>query len=104
MNTTNLERNSVNKEISFGVENFYSVKSSTLVKLHESITLLTETGSKTLMVEITSDFDTIPSEYHEVFLNMLTSKYLNRVSYGDNPFSNCTPMKKKRWWQFWRNY
>jgi hypothetical protein len=45
---------------------------------------------------------TVPEEYHEIFLNMLTSKYYGKVSFGDNPFSRCVPKKEKRWWQFWR--
>jgi hypothetical protein len=39
---------------------------------------------------------------HEVFVNMLTSKYLGVASFGDNPFSHCEPTTKKHWWQFWK--
>jgi hypothetical protein len=55
-----------------------------------------------LDVKITADFDGIDSKYHEVLLNILTSKYTNQVSFGHNPFSACQPPKKKKWWQFWR--
>ena len=43
-----------------------------------------------------------PEKYHEIFLNVLTSKYLGKVSFGDNPFSECKPMIRRKWWQFWK--
>jgi type I restriction-modification system DNA methylase subunit len=45
----------------------------------------------------------IPEKYHEVFLNIMTAKYSNKVSFGDNPFSQCLPTPKKRWFQFWKS-
>ena len=36
------------------------------------------------------------------YLFMLSVKYLNRVSFGDNPFSQCLPAPKRRWYQFWK--
>jgi hypothetical protein len=59
-------------------------------------------NSINLDVKITADLNSIPPEYHEVFLNMLTSKYYGRVSFGDNPFSQCLPPKKKKWYEFWK--
>lgn len=100
--TTNMKRNSINKEVTFGVEKYYNVKTSTVVKLQESFVVHTETGAQTLTVDILADFETIPREYHEIFLNVLTSKYLNKVSFGENPFSSCMPLKQKSWWQFWK--
>jgi len=38
-----------------------------------------------------------------LFMNMISVKYLNRVSFGDNPFSQCLPAPKRRWWQFWKS-
>jgi hypothetical protein len=55
-----------------------------------------------LNVKIEADFNTVPSEYHEIFLNMLTSKYSNKASFGDNPFSVCKPRPKRKWYQFWK--
>ena len=78
------------------------VKASTVVELNEHFTLMTLEGPVGLDVKITADFDTIDSKYHEVLLNMLTSKYTNQVSFGHNPFSACQPPKKKKWWQFWK--
>jgi len=55
-----------------------------------------------LDIKIEADFNTIPEQYHEVFLNMISAKYLDSVSFGDNPFSQCIPQPKKKWYQFWK--
>jgi hypothetical protein len=55
-----------------------------------------------LTVDISADLNTIEEKYHEVFLNVLSAKYLNRVSFGDNPFSKCKPPEKRKWYQFWK--
>ena len=102
-NTMRTKRNSIDTDVTFGVEKYYNVKTSTVVKLQESFVVHTETGAQTLTVDILADFETIPVQYHEIFLNVLTSKYLHKVSFGDNPFSNCMPLKHKRWWQFWKS-
>lgn len=82
---------------------YIKVKSSSIVKLNEEFNVFTQDGPIALDVEITADFNTIPEKYHEVFLNVLTSKYLNKVSFGDNPFSECKPMVERKWWQFWKS-
>lgn len=53
-------------------------------------------------VKIVADMNEIPEKYHEVFFNIFCSKYTDAVSFGDNPFSQCLPPKKKKWWQFWK--
>jgi len=89
-------------EIFLGGGNNLTIQTSTNVELNETITLLTENGSHDLEVKMIANFETIPEQYREVFLNILTSKYYGRVSFGHNPFSACQPPKKKKWWQFWR--
>lgn len=79
-----------------------NIKSSAIVKLNEEFLVYTPDGPVSLEVDIVADFNTIPQKYHEVFLNVLTSKYLNKVSYGDNPFSECKPIVERKWWQFWK--
>lgn len=81
---------------------YVKMKASTIVSLNEHFTVFTPDGPIDLKVDIKADFDGIPSKYHEVFMNVLTSKYINKVSYGDNPFSMCKPLPKKRWYQFWK--
>jgi hypothetical protein len=80
------------------------VKSTTSVRFNEYFTLATQDdGTIDLMVEITADLVDIPEKYHEVMLNMLSSKYINKVSFGHNPFSKCNPPNyKPRWWQIWK--
>ncbi len=80
-----------------------NVKAAKVVTLHNNLKLITiGEGAVSLDVKIEADFDSIPEKYHEVFLNMLSAKYLDTVSFGDNPFSMCVPPPKKKWWQFWK--
>lgn len=79
------------------------MSTSKLITCHEILTLVTpRDGAIQLDIQIQADFDTIPEEYHEIFLNMVSTKYMKTVSFGDNPFSKCLPAPKKRWWQFWK--
>ena len=90
-------------EIYLGGGNNLEMKSSQIVRTHQTLYLTTEDkGTLSLSVEISADFDNVPQEYQEVFLNMMSAKYLGRVSFGDNPFSQCQPIPKRRWWQFWK--
>jgi hypothetical protein len=90
-------------EINLGSGNNLEMMSSRLVKTYQTLYLITEDkGTLSLSVEISADFDSIPEEYQEVFLNMMSAKYLGRVSFGDNPFSQCQPTPKRKWWQFWK--
>lgn len=90
-------------EIYFGGGKNMIMNTSKLVTCYETLTLVVNgKGGIPLEIKIQADFDTIPEEYHEVFLNIMASKYLKTVSFGDNPFSQCLPAPKKRWWQFWK--
>jgi hypothetical protein len=78
-------------------------KASKIVTTHNTLKLITVgDGAMSLDVKIEADFDSIPEQYHEVFLNMISAKYLDSVSFGDNPFSQCIPAPKKKWYQFWK--
>lgn len=88
--------------INFGSE-YINVKTSTNVHLQEEFVVVTTDGPISLKVNINADLIDIPNEYHEVFLNVLTAKYLNKVSFGTNPFSECKPVFKRRWFQFWKS-
>jgi hypothetical protein len=93
-----------NKNITFDLdEHLISVKASTVVKLTEQFSIYTMTGPIDFSVDITCDFNGIPEDYHEICLNVLTSKYANKVSFGRNPFSECKPVVKRKWWQFWKS-
>ena len=86
-----------------GGNNYVNIKKSNHIKLYEQFRVFSQEGPIDMDVEITADFATIPEQYHEIFLNVLTAKYMNKVSYGDNPFSQCKPMIRRKWWQFWKS-
>ena len=90
-------------EINLGGGPNIVMTTSRLVTCNEILTLMTPNdGAIQLDVKIQADFDTVPEKYHEIFLNMLSSKYMKAVSFGDNPFSQCLPTPKRRWYQFWK--
>jgi hypothetical protein len=90
-------------EIFLGGGSALSMKASMVVGASETLTLMTQKGAIDLNIKVEADFSAIPEEYHEVFLNMMSTKYYGKVSFGDNPFSKCLPIQKKRWWQIWRS-
>jgi hypothetical protein len=90
-------------EIFLGGGSNLNIQTSKNVQLRETLILFNGIEEPIeLDVKIIADFNTIPEKYHEVFLNIMSSKYYNKVSFGDNPFSQCVPPKKKKWWQIWK--
>jgi hypothetical protein len=95
-----MEKN--NNEIYLGGGHL-NIQSASYVQTYNSLQLITpDDGSIELNVEIKADFSKVPEKYHEVFLNMFSSRYVGAVSFGDNPFSICKPAPKKKWYQFWK--
>ena len=93
----------LDNEIYLGGGSNINIRTASIVSVQNSLKLITpEDGVITLDIKIEADFDTIPKKYHEVFLNMVSSKYIDSVSFGDNPFSQCLPPKKKKWYEFWK--
>lgn len=90
------------KEVNMGEGSNYLVKTSKPVTMWDSLTVTNESRTVSLDIKIEADLDTIPEEYHEVFLNMMTARYYGRASFGDNPFSQCQPSPKRKWYQLWR--
>ena len=82
---------------------YINVKTSNTITVNEQIDILTQTGPIELHMVITSDFSKIDPKYHEICFNVITAKYLNKVSFGTNPFSQCKPVVKRKWWQFWKS-
>ena len=90
-------------EIYLGGGNNLTCKTSHLVSTHNSLRLITiGDGAIELDIKIEADFSSIPDKYQEVFMNMFSAKYLDSVSFGDNPFSLCVPTPKKKWYKFWK--
>jgi hypothetical protein len=92
-----------NTDFHIGNGSYINIQTSSIVKLNEQFIVYTEEGPIELTVDIVADFDKIDKKYHEIFFNVLASKYLNRASFGDNPFSECKPIVKRKWWQFWKS-
>jgi len=89
-------------EIHIGFNSYLNVQTSKIISLDERLILMVEDQkSIELKIKIEADFNTIPEEYHEIFLNMITSKYYNKVSFSDNLFSQCCKPKRK-WYEFWK--
>ena len=76
-------------DIYLGGGNNINVKKASIVSVYNSLKLITpHDGAITLDIKIEADFDTIPEKYHEVFLNMVSAKYIDSVSFGDNRLDN----------------
>jgi hypothetical protein len=84
-------------------QDIVSVKTSTVIELKEYFNLQTQETPIDILTTIKCDLADVPEKYHEIVLNMLTSKYLNKVSFGTNPFSECKPLVKRKWWQLWKS-
>lgn len=91
-----------NSQIYLG-NGYLNVETSQIVEARNTLKLKTgDNDYQLLEVKITADFSKISEKYHEVFLNIMSAKYMDSVSFGDNPFSKCLPPPKKKWWQFWK--
>ena len=90
------------KENNLGGGNNTTCHTSKLYTITNAISLKDEGEWVELSVKVEVDLNQVDEQYHEVFVNMLTSKYLGVASFGDNPFSHCEPTTKKHWWQFWK--
>ena len=92
-----------NSEIYLGTYGYLNIKTSEIVEAKNLLRLkVGDDKYKILEVKVSADFSTIPEKYHEVFLNIFSAKYMDSASFGDNPFSQCVPPPKKKWWQFWK--
>jgi hypothetical protein len=92
-----------NKEIYMGSYGYLNIKTSEIVESKNQLRLKTgDDKYEILEVKVSADFSTIPEKYREVFLNIFSARYMDSVSFGDNPFSQCVPPPKKKWWQFWK--
>jgi len=89
-------------EFHIGNGSYINLQASQIVKINEQLIVYSEDGPITLTVDVTADFAKIDKKYHEIFFNLLSAKYLNKVAFGDNPFSECKPVVKRKWWQFFK--
>jgi hypothetical protein len=91
-------------ELYIGGGNTLVVKSSHVVEMKDDLKLLTsDHSSVNLTVKITANFENVPDEYHQVFLQMMSARYGGTI----NCYSNITPFEipkphNKKWFQFWK--
>ena len=105
LNTNQIYLNNMNKketDLHMGNGYFMNIKTSNNVTLYEAFTIDDDGTPIRLNVQITADFAEIPEKYHEIFFNVLSSKYLNKVTFTDNPFSMCKTNEKRKWYQLWK--
>jgi hypothetical protein len=91
-------------EFHIGDGKHLTVKTSTVVQMNDQLKLMTGEGKGiTLDIEIKADFDKIPQEYHQMFMQMMQIRYGSIVNIWDNtqPFTK-PESKKKRWYQIWK--
>jgi len=87
VDTTNdvpMEEKNEKMNLNYG-DSHLSIKSSYVVELKEEFVVYTKDGALSLEVDIIADLAKVPEEYRGVFINMMTSKYLNKASVANNP-------------------
>jgi hypothetical protein len=90
------------QEILIGYGTHLNVQTAQLVTLLDTLTVIDGNTALELNIKIEADFNTIPEKYHEIFFNVMSSRYYGKTSFSSNPFSECIPAPKKRWWQIWK--
>jgi hypothetical protein len=90
------------QEIFVGYGSHLNVHTSQLVTLYNTLTVMDGNDPIELNIKIEADFNTIPEKYHEIFFNIMSSRYYGKVAFSNNPFSECIPLPKKRWYQIWK--
>lgn len=81
------------------LNDYLNCRVSNIVQVKDELVVLDGDKHIVLEIDIIADLRTIPEEYHEIFLNMLTTKYMGKVNFGNNPFSQCKKIEKKKWWK-----
>jgi len=80
-----------------------TIKSSTVVEMRDHLKLMIGNNKcEELDVVIKADFDKIPPQYHQLFMQMMSVRYGGIVNIWDNSHPFAKPIEKKKWWQFWK--
>ena len=92
-------------EFHIGDGRYLIMKTSSVVQMKDQLKLMTGDGKGiTLDIEIKADFDKIPSEYYQLFCQMMMVRYGGTINVWDTtqPFSK-PEINKKKWYQFWKS-
>jgi hypothetical protein len=92
-------------EFYIGDTSYLTMKSSTIIEMRDHLRLMVDDDTRiSLDVSIKADFDGIPSEYHQLFCQMMTVRYGGIVNIWDNTQPFAKPdISKKKWYQFWKS-
>jgi hypothetical protein len=91
------------QELFIGDTNHLVMKTSYTVTMTDKISI--HKGGKRpveLDIKITADFEKVPSEYHNTFIQMLSARYGGTVNVYDNTEPFATKSNKKKWYQIWK--
>ena len=92
-------------EYYIGDTSYLTMKSSTIIEMRDQLKLMIGSGeSVNLDISIKADFDNIPTEYHQLFCQMMMVRYGGIVNVWDNtqPFAKPN-ITKAKWYQFWKS-
>ncbi len=92
-------------EYHIGDGKYLTMKQTTTVEMKDQLRLMTGEGKGiTLDVSIKADFEKIPPQYHQLFLQMMSVRYGGMINIWDNTQPFAKPeAKKKKWYQFWKH-
>ena len=89
------------EEILVGYGSHLNIQTAHLVTLLDTLTVMDGNKTIELNIKIEADFNDVPEKYHEIFFNVMSSRFYGKVSFKNNPFSDCSP-SDKNWWKFWK--
>jgi hypothetical protein len=91
-------------EYHIGDGKYLTMKQTTTVEMKDQLRLMTgEAKGLSLDVSIKADFEKIPPEYHQLFMQMMQVRYGGLVNIWDNTSPFIKPeVKKKKWYQIWK--
>lgn len=91
-------------DLLLGDTNHLKVKASYTVEMYDKLHV-TRPGKPPVSLDITivADFESVPKEYHNTFIQMLSARYGGTINCYENvePFAIITN-KKRKWWQIWK--
>lgn len=91
-------------EFHIGDGKHLTMKQTTTISMKDELRLMTgDAKSVILDVEIKADFDKIPPQYHQLFMQMMQVRYGGLVNIWDNTQPFTPPEKRnKKWYQIWK--
>ena len=90
------------EEVFIGYGSHLNIQTSHLVTLLDTLTVMDGNRPIELHIKIEADFNDVPEKYHEIFFNVMSARFYGKVSFKNNPFSDCLTLSDKTWWKFWR--